>query len=164
MALREIGARLTLDGEKEFNSQMAACNSELKNLGSEMAVVTSEYADNAKSTKALKAQNEVLTKQIEQTKVKQEALAQAARDAAQALLDESAKQVPHDTGALELSGTVSSEPGHAVVSYDTPYAVRWHETPANFQRGRKMKYLEDPANDAAVHQQMLDALARGLKF
>lgn len=89
---------------------------------------------------------------------------QAARDAAQALLDESAKQVPHDTGALELSGTVDSEPGHATVSYDTPYAVRWHENNANFQRGRKMKYLEDPANDASVQQEMLRRMAGDLEL
>lgn len=90
--------------------------------------------------------------------------AKGVRDCANMLLDESRKQVPIDTGALSRSGTVDSEGLAATVSYDTPYAVRWHEHNANFQRGRKMKYLEDPCNDPTLKARMLEYLKNNIRF
>lgn len=88
----------------------------------------------------------------------------AIRDVAQALLDESKKQVPLDTGALERSGAVDSQGMEATVSYDTPYAVRWHEHSANFQHGRKNKYLEDPCNDPIFRDRALRYIAQQIKL
>ena len=88
----------------------------------------------------------------------------AIRDVAQALLDESKKQVPLDTGALERSGAVDSQGMEATVSYDTPYAVRWHEHSANFQHGRKKKYLEDPCNDSIFRDRALRYIAQQIKL
>lgn len=67
------------------------------------------------------------------------------RDAAEYLLDEANKIVPHDEGNLQSTGLPSVDPQklEAVVSYDTPYARRLHEHPEyNFQKGRKGKWLE----------------------
>ena len=50
---------------------------------------------------------------------------------------------------------VNDDGSQGTVSYDTPYAVRWHENDANFQRGRKKKYLEDPLNDPTVQAGMM---------
>lgn len=47
MAVRTIATDFTLTGEKEFNDQMKAVNANLKNLKSDMAAVSSEFADNA---------------------------------------------------------------------------------------------------------------------
>lgn len=94
------------------------------------------------------------------------ATSQAAFEAGNVLLDESLKQVPHDTGALERSGRVVMAEGGAFVSYgdmSMPYAVRWHENDANFQRGRKKKYLEDPANDIAVQNEMVEKIKTVLR-
>lgn len=88
----------------------------------------------------------------------------ATRDVAQALLDESKKQVPLDTGALQRSGAVDSQGMEATVSYDTPYAVRWHEHNANFQHGRKKKYLEDPCNDPIFRDKALRYIAQQIKL
>lgn len=74
----------------------------------------------------------------------------------------SKNQVPIDSSALKSSCAVSvSDDGtQAVVSYDTPYAVRQHEELSYRHRnGRKAKYLEDPANDGAVQGAMRDLLA-----
>ena len=70
----------------------------------------------------------------------------------------SKEQVPLDSGMLKASCVVdvNADGSQGTVSYDTPYAVRWHETNANFQRGRKMKYLEDPLNDPSVQSAMMD--------
>lgn len=86
------------------------------------------------------------------------------RACANLLLDEARKQVPIDTGALSRSGTVDSAGLEATVSFDTPYAIRWHEERANFQRGRKNKYLEDPANDPSLKARMLEYLGNNMKF
>lgn len=90
--------------------------------------------------------------------------AKGVRACANMLLEESRKQVPLDTGALSRSGMVDSDGLAATVSYDTPYAVRWHEEQANFQRGRKNKYLEDPVNDSAIQARMLNYLKDNIKF
>lgn len=77
------------------------------------------------------------------------------------ILTAAKQQVPLDEGFLLRSGIV-------IIKYDNvpigivsfgggpgtghpkiPYAIRWHETQANFQHGRKWKYLKDPFNRLA---------------
>ncbi|WP_350351880.1 hypothetical protein ABS642_00765 [Microbacterium sp. A8/3-1] len=69
--------------------------------------------------------------------------------AAERLLALSVAEVPHEWGTLSDSGTVepasTPEEGSAV-TFDTPYAARLHEHPEyRFNKGRKGKYVEDPA-------------------
>ena len=94
---------------------------------------------------------------------------------AENLLTEANKKVPHDEGTLEKSGTVRQEKlpdanpvyskadkskertwykvdwyGKTVfnVAYNTPYAIRLHESAAgeyNFRGGRQRKWLEQTA-------------------
>lgn len=74
----------------------------------------------------------------------------ALTDAAEYLLGESDKTVPHDEGTLQSSGTVSPvDPVNKsiAVSYGSgpsaAYAVRLHEHPEyRFQKGRRGKWLE----------------------
>ena len=47
MALREIGAKLTLDGEAEWNREMKAADRELANLKSELAATSAEFTGQA---------------------------------------------------------------------------------------------------------------------
>ena len=74
MAVRTIATDFTLTGEKEFNDQMKAVNANLKNLKSDMAAVSSEFADNADSTEALAAKQRVLQETYDQQKEKVRAL------------------------------------------------------------------------------------------
>lgn len=64
-------------------------------------------------------------------------------------------QVPHDTGDLSRTRFIKVKNGKGLISYGggpgtpfkrVPYAVRWHENSANFQKGRKKRYLADPFN------------------
>lgn len=85
----------------------------------------------------------------EAKRIAREAAVQALKDGADAILTESHMEVPHDTGTLQRSGTVTpgTQNGKPVVyiSYNTPYARRLHEHPEyRFREGRKAKYLEDP--------------------
>ena len=67
-----IGPKIGVDGEKEFKQQIAECNNVLKTMGTEMAKVTSAFMANENSSKALKAQNKVLTQQMEELNNKAE--------------------------------------------------------------------------------------------
>src|SRR5438128_12456902 len=61
-------------------------------------------------------------------------------------------QVPHDTGALQNSGSIRRKGLKKYsVEYNKPYARRWeYETPRHgFKQGRKSRYLRDPAEMVA---------------
>lgn len=87
----------------------------------------------------------------------------AARDAGHVILEASKTEVPLDEATLQNSGVVfvtrpGENPPQAFITYGgggntglprIPYAVRWHETSANFQHGRKKSYLRDPFNRLA---------------
>lgn len=72
--------------------------------------------------------------------------------AAEYVLGEARKIVPHDEGTLERSGRadIARNRGgvaRAQVSFDQPYAVVQHEnTHYRHKKGRKAKYLEGPLN------------------
>lgn len=73
-------------------------------------------------------------------------------DAAEFLLDESTRVAPIEEGTLIRSATATVDPAklEAVVSYDTPYAVRQHEDlDARHDPGRQAKYLEEPLRSRA---------------
>lgn len=75
MAVRTIATDLTLTGEKEFNDQMKAVNSNLKNLKTDMAAVTAEFRGNADSAQALAAKQKILQETADQQREKVRALA-----------------------------------------------------------------------------------------
>ena len=84
------------------------------------------------------------------------AMADAVENATEAIGAISDQQVPHDEGVLQGSKTIKANPRNKLevaISYGggagtgfprVPYAVRWHENDANFQKGRKSNYLRDP--------------------
>ena len=87
-----------------------------------------------------------------------EAMREAAREgvyeAAEHLLTEANKTVPHDEGTLERSGAVSldEEEIMSAVSYDTPYARWLHESEPgeiNFRGSGRRKWLERAKNEQA---------------
>lgn len=77
-------------------------------------------------------------------------------DALEAIGEVSDSQVPHDTGYLMRSKTIKKDPNNPLKAYIgyggggvsgypiVPYALKWHELPAQFQKGRKHNYLRDP--------------------
>ncbi|AVH58382.1 MULTISPECIES: hypothetical protein [Streptomyces] len=69
---------------------------------------------------------------------------------AEHLLQVSRERVPIEEATLERSGVVSVDESSmtAVVSYDTPYAVRQHEELTyRHDAGRTAKYLEGPLHE-----------------
>jgi hypothetical protein len=90
------------------------------------------------------------------------------------VLTASKQQVPLDEGFLLRSGIVIVKHENipiAIICFGggpgtghprIPYAVRWHETQANFQHGRKWKYLKDPFNQLASRT-LIEALKQELR-
>lgn len=69
---------------------------------------------------------------------------------AQEILARAIQEVPLDTGDLMHSGKVRADDTRAVVSFDTPYAIRQHEEMSyRHPGGRSAKYLERPFNEVA---------------
>ena len=81
MAQRTITTRLQLDGEAEFKKELAAVNSEMRNLKSEMQLAEETFKDQADSVEALTAKDEILRKEVAQQEEKVRALSQALDDA-----------------------------------------------------------------------------------
>lgn len=70
----DIGPRISIKGEKEFNNQMNSINQQLKELGSEMKAVTTEFSENADSQQALISKSRILNQQLDAQKQKYDLL------------------------------------------------------------------------------------------
>lgn len=75
MAVRTIATDIKLTGEREFNDQMKAVNSNLKNLKTDMMAVSAEFEGNADSVEALTAKQNILQETFDQQREKVRALA-----------------------------------------------------------------------------------------
>lgn len=80
MATRVISTSIKLDGEAEFKRQLGEVNSNLRNMDSEMRLVTEQFKGQANSVEALGAKQKVLTGQIDQQTEKVRALEKAYRE------------------------------------------------------------------------------------
>ena len=60
-----FGLKIGVEGEREFKQALADINSSFKVLGSEMALVASQFDKNDKSAAALTSRNAQLNKEIE---------------------------------------------------------------------------------------------------
>jgi hypothetical protein len=87
-----IGAKIVLEGEKEYRQAINNCNNSMRVLKSELKAVAAEYANNANSLEALRAKNDILTKQQEEQEKKLALLRGALEKAAQ-LYGENSTQV-----------------------------------------------------------------------
>ena len=63
---QNIRTRLSIDGEKQYKEACSSINKSLSLLNSEMKLVTAEYKNNADSTEALKAKQDILQRTYEE--------------------------------------------------------------------------------------------------
>lgn len=66
----DIGPRIGIKGETEFNNQIKKINNSLREYGSEMKALTSEFEENENSQQALIAKSKLLEKQLDAQKQK----------------------------------------------------------------------------------------------
>lgn len=89
----------------------------------------------------------------------------AVRDAGEHLLEEANRTVPFEEGHLQRSGQASAKGDRAVVSYDTPYAVRQHEdTRLRHKNKGRAKWAERTFNEESqrVGQRIADDIRKAL--
>lgn len=97
-------------------------------------------------------------------KLTRHAVGEAVYSAAEAIGAQSDQEVPLDEDTLQTSKTILKDPADETITHIgyggggasgipvVPYAVKWHETPANFQKGRKHNYLRDPVNQVGPRE------------
>lgn len=78
---KKIGARLVIDGEQEFRSAINNSKTALKELDSELKLVSTQFKDNATSMEALRAKQQVYLKQQEELVNKSKSLTDALKKA-----------------------------------------------------------------------------------
>ena len=61
----DIGPRIGIQGEAEFNKQIKQINNAIRECGSEMKALSSEFDENANSQDALVAKNKNLQKELD---------------------------------------------------------------------------------------------------
>lgn len=71
-----FGSSIKLDGESEYQRALKQINQSLREVGSEMKIVSSSFDKNDKSTQAMAQKSEVLNKALEQQKSKLSVLTQ----------------------------------------------------------------------------------------
>lgn len=98
---------------------------------------------------------------------RQKTIDAAVGGAGEFLLEAANRTVPHEEGTLEGSGTVTlvrkGDTTAAVVSYDTPYAVRQHEDTRLRHAGKgRAKWLERTALEqrTRITRFLVDRLGR----
>lgn len=84
MATRTITTKLAIEGESEYRKSAAAVKSELATLDSQLALVTSQFKNNANSMEALTARGGALSSLYEKQKEKVALLESALKNAQQA--------------------------------------------------------------------------------
>ena len=101
-----ISTKLVIEGEAAYKQAIQNCNTQLKELKSELKLVTAQYADNANSVEALTAKNEVLNKmqevqakKFEETAAILESAKKAQQETADAYAD-ARKKLEENTSAL----------------------------------------------------------------
>lgn len=81
----DIGPRIGITGEREFNNQIQKINGRLKLLGSEMNLLTKKYDGNSDSLDFLQDKNEILKKQLQEQDTKVSVLSKAYKEQSEKL-------------------------------------------------------------------------------
>jgi predicted nucleic acid-binding Zn-ribbon protein len=138
----DFGLKIGVEGEREFKKSLQDINGAFKVLGSEMALVTSQFDKNDKSIENYAKQNEVLAKQIDTQKSKIDTLNSALENAqktygenssqaqkwqiqlnkAQAELNNMERAVRDNNKAIEDAKGVMADAGNSAKNLDARFA------------------------------------------
>lgn len=152
----DIGPRIGIQGEKEFNDQIKKINNSLRECGSEMKALSAEFEDNANSQDALIAKNKNLAKEydLQQQKMK-------------LLQDQYAKQTSKLKDlASELEnarreyGETSSQASKAEAAFNRQADT---VTKLNVSINETQSYLNKLDNTLSKNSNMLDEIAAGTR-
>lgn len=166
----DIGPRIGIQGEAEFNRQIKNINNALKECGSEMKALSSEFDENANSQEALVAKNKNLQKELDLQRQKM-GLLEGQYEKQVQKLDELKKAYQQ---AAEENGKASKEAQKAENAFNkqadevSKLGVAMNET-QNYinqlnnsisKNDRMLDEIESGARDAATGLSLLDESAK----
>lgn len=152
----DIGPRIGIQGEAEFNRQIKNINNALRECGSEMKALSSEFEDNANSQDALIAKNKNLQKEMDLQRQKMNLL-QGQYDKQVQKLNELAQAYQK---AKTENGEMSSEASKAETAFNkqaetvSKLSVAMNET---------QNYMNKLGNSMSKNDKMLDEIASGAR-
>ena len=152
----DIGPRIGIQGEKEFNSQIKQINDSIRECGSEMKALSSEFDKNGNSQEALIAKNKNLQKELELQRQKM-GLLQTQYDKQVKKLDELAQAYQK---AKTENGEMSTEAAKAETAFNkqastvSKLSVAMNET---------QTYINKLNNSIDKNADMLDEIEQGAR-
>lgn len=152
----DIGPRIGIQGEAEFNKQIKQINNALRECGSEMKALSSEFEENANSQEALIAKNKNLQKELDLQNQKMNLL-QGQYDKQVSKLNELAQAYQK---AKTENGEMSAEAAKAENAFNkqaetvSKLSVSINET---------QSYMNKLDNAMGKNDQMLDEIASGAR-
>lgn len=170
MAMRKIGAVISLDGESQFKKSVSACNTSLRTMKSEMNLVTEQFKGQANSMDALRAKHEVLERTLDKSVNLQEELEKALEnsqknyDNAGIQLGNYRKQLETATSALEtLEKQQSENADDSLVQQIKEQKEEMERLTDIVQRGEKA-YAQAGSNVENWQRQLNDAKAQVVRL
>lgn len=153
MGTRTISTKLAIEGEAQYKQAVASCNSELKMLKSGLALVESEFRNNANSMEALTAKGNALgavyDKQLEKVADLEAALLNA-RNAVSAYAEKQADLKSKLEASNQAVGALDEESKKA--------GERWAEYAEKIKKSESaLEALKRKSGDTSSEQEKLEA-------
>lgn len=160
---RKIGAVIALDGESQFKKSVSACNTSLKTMKSEMALVSEQFKGQANSMDALRAKHDVLEKTLDKSVALQSELEKALEnsqknyESAGSQLDGYRKQLEEATSSLaKLEKQQAENADDSLVQQIKEQKSEMERLTSIVQRGEKA-YEKAGTNVESWQQKLNDA-------
>lgn len=167
---RKIGAVIALDGESAFKKSVSACNTSLKTMKSEMALVNEQFKGQANSMDALRAKHDVLEKTLDKSVALQSELEKALEnsqknyESAGNQLDGYRKQLATATSALaDLEKQQAENSDESLTEQIKSQKEEMERLTSIVQRGEKA-YAQAGNNVETWQQKLNDAKVQVVKL
>lgn len=152
----DIGPRIKIKGEKEFNDQINKINNSLKEYGSELKAVSAKFAENENSQEALIARNKVLQKQYDtqQQKLK---IYQTQLDKQKKSLKEQEQEI------LKLTAEYGENSKEVLKAQNAYKSTETNISKLSTSINETTAYTNKLSNDISKNTRYLDEMDKGLR-
>lgn len=162
----DIGPKIGIQGEAEFNRQIKNINNSLRECGSEMKLLSSQFEDNANSQEALIAKNKTLQKELDLQKQKMGLLEGQYEKQVKKLksLADAYQRAKEDSGEMSDEAMKAEKAFNRQAESVSKLQVSMNETKTYINQlnntmdknDTMLKQIEDGARDAATGYSELD--------
>lgn len=162
----DIGPKIGIQGEAEFNRQIKNINNSLRECGSEMKLLSSQFEDNANSQEALIAKNKTLQKELDLQKQKMGLLEGQYEKQVKKLksLADAYQRAKEDSGEMSDEAMKAEKAFNRQAESVSKLQVSMNETKTYINQlngtigknAAMLKQIEDGARDAATGYSELD--------